>query len=564
MSAMTSIFRDDADDLQISDEALRREQYFFTLYRTLVASSFALIAFGPLPDEWVSLSRPRLAAFVASTYLVVALIALLYARVPRRPLFGQVMVGVVVDIIATVLMVHSVMHLQTGVAMSLIVTFAAAAVLLPLRTSLTLASAAGVLLLGEYLSSRAVSGLDSRTFIEILVCALGYLAMTKLGNMVRRQMRSSHALAQQRGEEVESLAQINELIIRRMRTGVLVVDIAGIVHLHNEAAWQLLGEPASDRLVLGDAAPELGQRLFQWRMEDMRNDGKPIRLDPDQPDVIPRFAGLGVSNELFVIFLDDTSMVARRAEELTLANLGRLSASIAHEIRNPLAAISYSAQLLEESPDLPEPDRRLVEIVLSHCQRMNGIIENVLNLSRRERSRPEPLDAAQWVSRFVDDYKTNHYIDATELRVAAPGNPLNTMVDPQQLDQVVSCLVQNAIVHGHLPGEPARITVTARRLREGDATVIEVLDRGPGIPAKVAATIFEPFVTTHEHGNGLGLYIARQLCEANQAQLDYLPMAGGSCFRITLPPAQRLDLATAGPRPIGTRLSAAAAAVTPP
>ena len=533
--------KDAEDDVASGDEALRREQYFFTLYRMLVASVFALLAFGSLPEAWVALIRPHLAAAVAGIYFLCALVLLVHGRRPGHPLFGQVVVGVVLDVVATVLMVHSVTHLQTGIAMALIVTFGAAAVLLPLRTTLKLAIAAGALLLLEYALSRMDAGFDRRSLIEIVVCALGYLAMAKLGDLVGGQMRETHVLAQQRGVEVESLAQINELVIRRMRTGVLVVDVAGIVHLHNEAAWHLLGQPNADRLVLGEVATELAQRLFQWRMEDGRNDGKPIHLGPDLPDVIPRFAGLGASNEMFVIFLDDTSMVARRAEELTLANLGRLSASIAHEIRNPLAAISYSAQLLEESPDLPEADRRLVEIVLNHCQRMNGIIENVLNLSRRERSRPESIDVAQWVLRFADDYKANHYIESTELRAASQGRHLNAMVDPQQLDQVVSCLVQNAINHGHLPGEPARITIAARRLNESGPTVIEVLDRGPGIPAKVAATIFEPFVTTHEHGTGLGLYIARQLCEANQARLEYVQMAGGSCFRITLAHAQRLE-----------------------
>lgn len=529
------------DDVASGDDALRREQYFFTLYRMLVAAVFALLAFGSLPEDWVTLSRPNLARTVSAVYLVGALLLLLYGRRSDRPLFGQVVVGVVLDILATVLMVHSVTHLQTGIAMALIVTFGAAAVLLPLRTTLTLAVAAGLLLLSEYALARMGAGLDRRSLIEIVICALGYLAMAKLGDLVGRQMRETHVLAEQRGAEVESLAQINELVIRRMRTGVLVVDVAGIVHLHNEAAWHLLGQPATDRLVLGDVAPEVAQRLFQWRMGDERHGDRAIQMGAELPDVIPRFAGLGASHELFVIFLDDTSLVSRRAEELTLSNLGRLSASIAHEIRNPLAAISYSAQLLDESPDLPDADRRLVEIVLNHCQRMNGIIENVLNLSRRERSRPESIDAAQWVLRFVEEYRANHYIESTDLKGASQGKHLNAMVDPQQLDQVVSCLVQNAINHGHLPGEQARITVAARRLGENGPTVIEVLDRGPGIPPKVAATIFEPFVTTHEHGTGLGLYIARQLCEANQAKLDYVPMAGGSCFRITLAHAQRLE-----------------------
>ncbi|HET9049830.1 MAG TPA: ATP-binding protein [Chiayiivirga sp.] len=540
-----------ADDIDSAngDDALRRELYFFTLYRLLVASLFALLASGSMPDEWVALNRPGLAASVAGIYLIVAVLLLIYARRSETALAAQAIVGVVLDILATVLMVHAVQHLQTGVAMTLIVTFGAAAVLLPLRTTITLAITAGAFLLFEYTISRVAPGVDRRSLIEILVCALAYLAMAKLGDLVGRQMRDSHALARQREAEVENLSQINELVIRRMRTGVLVVDVAGNVHLHNEAAWHLLGQPSGDPLMLGDIAPELAQRLFQWRMDDSRNEGKNLQLREDVPSVIPRFAGLGTSSELFVIFLDDTSLVSRRAEELTLTNLGRLSASIAHEIRNPLAAISYSAQLLEESPDLPDADRRLVEIILNHCLRMNGIIENVLSLSRRERSKPEAIDTVRWVQGFVDDFKLSHPSDSSEMRAVSQGQELECVVDPQQLEQVVSCLVQNAIRHGHLPGQPARITVATRRVGENGAIVVEVLDRGPGIPAKVAEKIFEPFVTTHELGNGLGLYIARQLCEANQAALEFVPMAGGSCFRVTLVPGRRLErLAGARPR----------------
>jgi len=526
------------------DEALRRELYFYTLYRALIAAMFALLAFGSLPEEWGGMARPLLGRVDAVLYLIVAAALFVVGRDPQRRLFPQVMAGVVMDIVATVAMVHAVQHIHMGVAMSLVVGFAAAGAILPIRTTLALALFGGGLLLTEYLFGRMDASGANRDFIEVLVCAAAYVAIAKLGNMLGGQTRESHALAEQRTAEAENLSLINELIIKRMRTGVLVVDAPGVVHLHNEAAWGLLGQPALGHVVLGDVAPALAQRLYRWRVKG-GNESKPLSLAPDMPEVIPRFARLSTTAELFVIFLDDTSMLSRRAEELTLTNLGRLSASIAHEIRNPLAAISYSAQLLEESPDLPEADRRLVEIVLHHCNRVNGIIENILNLSRRERSRPEPIDVSNWVFRFVEEYKANHHFEeGQELRATAQMQGLSAMCDPAQLNQVVSCLVHNAIVHGHLPGEPARVTVATRQLPDNGQTVIEVLDRGPGIPPKVAATIFEPFMTTHEHGTGLGLYIARQLCEANQATLDYVPTAGGgSCFRVALTSARRLEQA---------------------
>ncbi|MCB1566070.1 MAG: HAMP domain-containing histidine kinase, partial [Xanthomonadales bacterium] len=192
-------------------------------------------------------------------------------------------------------------------------------------------------------------------------------------------------------------------------------------------------------------------------------------------------------------------------------------------------------QLLEESPDLADTDQRLVEIIRNHCDRMNSIIENILNLAHRERSRPEALDLSRWVHDFVDEFKESHFLENNEVRALAQSRQLVAMVDAQQLHQVVSNLVTNALNYGKLPGEPARITLVARQATAGSAPLIEVIDRGPGIPARVVDHIFDPFYTTSEHGTGLGLYLARQLCETNQATLEYVSVAGGgSCFRIAM------------------------------
>jgi two-component system sensor histidine kinase PilS (NtrC family) len=534
--------RDRTDpDSHAPDAALRRELYFFTLYRSLEAALFVFLSFSPLATPWAELRHPGLAKVVAIIYLVTAVALLLTGRERRFGFKRQVGIGLAIDIVAALAMIHAVAGIENGIALLMMVNIGAGALLLPLRLALGFAIAMAGLGIGEFLWGLDEFGPTGRNLAEVLMFGTAYLAVTALCNMLGRQMRESFVLAEQRGAEVANLAQLNELIIRRMRTGVLVVDTQGAIQLINEAAWHLLGQPSPNENQLGRVAPELARRLYQWRF-DNAHDTRPAELSPDTQPVIPRFARLTVNDDLFLIFLDDTTLVSRRAEELTLSTLGRLSASIAHEIRNPLAAINYAAQLLEESPALPETDRRLVEIIVNHCNRMNGIVENVLNLSRRERSRPESVDLAQWVFQFVDEFKSSHYLDQDELRAVAQSRHLYAMVDPQQLYQVITNLVQNARNYGRLPAEPARITLTARQLSEGSPPLVEVIDRGPGIPPLVADRIFEPFFTTHEHGTGLGLYLARQMCEANQATLEYVSVAGGgSCFRISLARAQRLD-----------------------
>ena len=349
--------------------------------------------------------------------------------------------------------------------------------------------------------------------------------------------RRNQQLANQRGDEVANLFQINELIIRRMRTGVLVVDADNRITLANEAASMLLGDNdgigETGRLDLASAAPELARRLQRWR-NGWAQDELPLQLNPDQPEVQPRFARLLAGSELSLVFLDDSSVVSRRAESLTLSAMGRFSASLAHEIRNPLAAINYAVQLLEEGTGFNESDRRLLQIIRQQCQRTNGIVESVLGLARRERATPENVDLVAFVRRFVLEYKQGQTLETDSIEPIISEISVMAQVDTKHLYQVLTVLVHNALKYGRIGQQPARVRL--RVAQHERSAVIDVMDRGPGIPETVAAQLFRPFFTTSEHGTGLGLYIARELCRANQARLDYIPVpAGGSCFRLVLP-----------------------------
>jgi len=522
----------------------RRELYFFTLYRVLVAALLVFLVSSPLAQQIVELRLPWLARAVAIPYLLMACALLLAARRSSAPLAPQVALGLGCDVIATLLAKASLDGPEAGLALLLIVNIGAGALLLPVRLGLGFALAASIGSLVELMASQVGSAGAAGNIAETSMFAVTYLTAAVLCHLLGKQLRESAALAQRRGEQIASLEQINELIIRRMRSGVIVVDAAQKVRLINEAAWHLIGEPSPNEQRLERMCPELARRLTEWRIRPSA-ESEPAVLAKDRPEVIPRITRLSAIDELFLIFLDDSRLVSRRAEELTLSTLGRLSASIAHEIRNPLAAISHAAQLLEESPALVDGDRHLLGIVLNHCRRMNGIVENVLSLSRRERSRPEQIELGAWVDHFVKEYRTGHFIEGHQLRSVTSAHRLFALVDPQQLHQVVTILVNNALIYGHAPDEPARISVVARAASEGGAPLVEVIDCGPGVSDNVLLRIFDPFFTTGEHGSGLGLYIARQLCEANQSTLEYKHHPnGGSCFRITLPRPSNLRLET--------------------
>ena len=517
----------------------RRELYFFNLYRCFEAIVYALLVFSSIAINWVRLTHPGIGQSVSVIYLVIAMTMLIGTDRMRARLATGISVGLVIDIIAASLILVALSG-HNAVPIMLLVNVGVAALLLPHR-AFFFATLAAIGTIAPAFYANFVDNISSTGMFEAGLLSLANFAVAALCFYLGGHMRATEALAAQRGVDLLNLEQVNDLIMQRMKTGVLLVDQANHILRINEAAWHLIGNPSPSQRELGTIAPELSRRLYHWRHSG-KTDQTAVALAADVPEVIPRFTRLAPNDDTNVlIFLDDPSLLSRRAEELTLSSLGRLSASIAHEIRNPLAAIRYSAQLLAESPKLEPEDKRLVDIVNNHCTRANDVIENILQLSRRERSRPETLDLNAWVLSFVEDYKQANDLGQDQLRAVTQNRRIEAMVDPQHLQQVTWNLVQNALRYGRQPNEPARVTVAARLAADKGPPVIEVVDRGPGIPPKVAGQIFEPFFTTHEYGTGLGLYLAKQMTEASQATLEYVPVpGGGACFRITLTPAGAL------------------------
>jgi len=459
-------------------------------------------------------------------------VLLLYWAHSRRALRGQVMLGTAIDIVAAVLATHALPIAAPGIALMLLFNIGAAALLLPLRYGLGGAAFAAAVMFGEYAwTTLRDTEAVNRPLAELMMFGVSYMAIAMLTYLLGRQMRESQALAERRGDEVANLADINELIIRRMRAGVLLVEGDGHIRLANEAALALLGEAGEGDRSLTVAAPQLAQRLRRWLLTG-EHDDTPLRLGNDPQEVLPRFARVYATSDTALVFLDDTSLLSRRAESMTLATLGRFSASLAHEIRNPLAAISYATQLLQESTGIAAGDARLLEIIHQQCLRTNGIVESVLGIARRERANPEQIDLVQFIARFVDDYQSMLPPESGTLQ-AVQGAPVQAMFDPRHLQQVLTVLVANALNYGRLPGHPARVTLRVHA--SPHAPQIDVVDRGPGIPDGALSQLFRPFFTTSEHGTGLGLYIARELCAANSATLDYLDGPAGADFRIQWP-----------------------------
>jgi two-component system, NtrC family, sensor histidine kinase PilS len=527
----------------MADPVARRALDYAHLLRVLMGAIFVLFFFSPiglrylaeLPTLWV-----RLAALL---YLILgATLWIVGRRHPDRPKL-QALLGALLDVTALTTFLYSLGGLDSGVGILFVAAVAAAALLLPGKLVGLVAAFATLAVLGEYLYAVRVDGDSERSAMQAGVFGLAYFLTGFVGYRTAQQLRESEQLADQRGLDLANLSQLNALIIQRMRTGILVVDDDDQVRLMNESAWYLLGMPSERQRDFRRMAPGLFPRLTQWRAQHL-HDLHAIKLAAGVPAVVPRFVKLEAdARGATLVFLEDESMVSRRAEEMTLASLGRMAASIAHEVRNPLASISYSQQLLKESTALPAGDRRLVELIGNNAARVNTIIENVLLLSKRERSRPLLTDVNQWLKDFVEEYRASHDLKGNRLELQVTATPMKVSVDPTQLHQVVWNLTSNALRYGRKENQPAIVTLRTAFLQDQKGPILEVLDQGPGIPPENTQKVFQPFFTTHHEGTGLGLYLAHQLCEANQAELDYLPIAtGGACFRIQFATPNPKDL----------------------
>ncbi|MFC3606838.1 two-component system sensor histidine kinase NtrB [Stutzerimonas tarimensis] len=518
-----------ASDAFLTSRSGGRILGLYHFYRLTVGLALVLLVASELPNELLELSNPTRFHQGAAVYLILNVLASLAMR-QLRP--AQLTALVLTDVLLLLGLFYFAGGTPSGIGNLVVVSVAIANILVQRRIGLLVAATAslGLVYLTFYLSLDHSAA--SSQFVQ--AGALGALcfAAALLVQGLTQRLRVSESLARQRAEDVANLEALNALILQRMRTGILVLDPHNRVLLANHGAMSLLDQQDLESKQIDTQCPGLHQRLQQWLQNPTRRPD-PLEATPDGPTLQPSFTPLQHGDQTnLLIFLEDLSQVAQQAQQLKLASLGRLTAGIAHEIRNPLGAISHAAQLLEESEVLEGPDRRLAQIIQDHSRRMNLIIENVLQLSRRRQAEPQLLDLKYWLHRFASEFRAR-LSPNQQLHVEVSGNALKTRMDPNQFIQVLSNLVQNGLRYSAQQHSTAQVWLKLYCEERTELPTLEIQDDGPGVPPEDAQHIFEPFFTTDTNGTGLGLYLSRELCESNQARIDYLPReGGGSSFRI--------------------------------
>ncbi|MGH8398844.1 MAG: sensor histidine kinase [Gammaproteobacteria bacterium] len=503
------------------------------VYRLLVGI-LVILVYSSGSSRLMGTSFPDLFLWTGVVYLAYGVLTgiSLYKRQPGFALQAQIQL--VADIIAVMLLMHASGGPASGLGSLLFVFIVANSVLLPWRTSVIYAAIATLLVLADHTYMILYANAAAAGYFQVGLLGLILFIAAVSGSYLGRRLRESEALATQRGVDLHNLAQLNDYIIRRMRTGVVVVDKDDKVRLINEAALANFNKPQAHDFHISDLSARLKQELDGWRKDDYQNstafnseDGKPV---------IPHFTKLTPEDTAgTLIFLEDSSLVTEQVRQMKLAALGRLTGSIAHEIRNPLAAISHANQLLAESRDLHGDDRRFTEIINEHVQRMERMVETILQLSRRETTRAEELELSRWLKDFVAEFRDRQGLNGQALAVRMDTeDDVRVRVDPAHLYQIAWNLSENALRYGQpADGSPPLIEYRIGLLPAPGAIELAILDRGAGVPNEITEHIFEPFYTSNPRGTGLGLFIARELCECNRARLTYERRTdGGSCFRI--------------------------------
>jgi two-component system sensor histidine kinase PilS (NtrC family) len=485
---------------------------------------------------------------IAVAYFAFALVCIhtIQSRTPSAE--WQAMIQLVVDAIAMSLLIHSSGGVSSGLATLLVLPTGATATLLARRYALLGTSLVTLALLVETTIS-FLQGASSRAdFLITGLTGASLFAITLLAIPFAARLRESEALAQQREIDIANLNELNEFIVQHLRESILVVDETDNVRLINETAARLLrGGAVPSGATLASISPRLAYLIEAWRRQASdRRDTVGEVVGADGGTIIrPHFVALAESGSgPVLIFLEDTSLIAARAQQSKLAALGRLSASIAHEIRNPVGAMSHAGQLLRESPTLTADDRHLTDIIEKNGVRVSHIIENVLQLSRRDTTKQERFDVSEWLRTFLTEYEQTMQLDPARFNIEMDRGAglIEVQFDPSHLHQVLWNLCDNAFRYGSNGDAAKQVDIRAGRVPATGRPFLEVADRGDGIDPAQAERIFEPFFTTGSGGTGLGLFISRELCQTNGALLLYEPRpAGGSIFRIIFADPRRWE-----------------------
>lgn len=515
-----------------TDQAWSLLNVFF-IYRFIVSTLFIILFYSHFDTSILKTNNLYLYNIVCHSYLVFSVISGYFSYKRLLNYSSQAQIVIFSDIIFITLLMHASGGISSGVAILLVVSTAAGGLLIGGRCALLFSALASLSVLAEHsYSILAHSAQPLFTYAGML--GASYFTIAYLSFTLAKRTEQSEQLATQHQQTISNLEDLNQYIIQNLQSGIIITNAQQKIRMQNEAALNIIDRPenSSPPQHLTEISAQLSQSFQQWATDNNKN-FIPLQLS-NHAEIHCRFSLLKTQQETFyMIILEDISLYNQQLQQSKLASLGRLTASIAHEIRNPLGAISHAGQLLSESPTLHADDHRLTEIIQSHCLRMNKIIEDVLQLSRRKSSKREKIQLNIWIDNYIQGFLYDTGSSLNNFMIDTKANSLWVYMDAGHLKQIFDNLCSNSLKYGD---STKKIIIKIDLLE--DSPCITVLDNGNPINPETIKHLFEPFFTTSPTGTGLGLYISKELAELNQAKLSYaLTDDNKSSFILCLPKA---------------------------
>lgn len=509
-----------------------RALLIFSCYRICLALALLIINYFDIGYRPLGQLHQDIFVIITIAYLTFGIFVLILAF-GRFYSFKHLTINQgIIDLCFLSLLIYVGSGMDVGLGVLMNISVAAFSILIPGKIALFFAALASILLLTEelfiYLNDNTY-----HNFFTAAMHSISFFATATIAQVLSVRIRSSQSLAYQRAIEIENLQQLNNDIIHQFHAGVIVIDKEENVQIINERARELCHLPDSANIKqFSDISIDMARNFQRWKRGECR-DAQPLRVAVAGTTLILSFSSLGhkSASAATLILLEEAARVDSQAQQLKLVSLGRLTASIAHEIRNPLGAVSHAAQLLAESKVLDKEGSRLIEIVQKHADRINSVIKDIFQLSRKAQNKQEVIHLKQWLDEFAQSFMVSGHGRVT-LHIDIVPDTLSIYSDKTQMFQILTNLCENSVLHTNAASKAVKITVRVRFEQKENNIYIDIIDNGPGINESALKHIFEPFYTTKCTGVGLGLYIAKELCETNQAQLEYMPISSGACFRI--------------------------------
>lgn len=471
-----------------------------------------------------------------SLLLILYLISAILITMATNAMFFSFTVLVVasgiIDLIFLNVLVYLYGGVSSGAGILINVSVAAFSIMLPGRLAILFASLASFILL--ILSSIEYLAFGKDTFFYVGIHGVGLFATAVTALVLANWVQASERLASKHSKQVKTLQSMNDFIIQRLNSGIVVIDERNRILMLNEAAGTLFYQNKSTwkGRKINEFSPELATAFAKLKQNREANTQLMIKNSKSSWQLLIHCRSI-INNDTYtwLIIIEDMAKTIQKAQQLKLASLGRFTASIAHELRNPLGAISHATQLLEEKLSTSSAEnRRLLEIIDNNSNRMNNLIKNILQLSRRGNSEPISFTPYKLLAQVKKEY-TQLYNDLG-ISINIKNKTSKFYFDKAQFLQVLFIFLENTSKHAKSRiSNLSKVELIVSQNEKGYSYLL-IKDNGPGIKKVIEENIFEPFCTTSRTGVDLGLFIAKEICEANQAYLNYLPDEKGTCFKI--------------------------------